>query len=608
MTFRQKIMAVVVMAGVCPVLLLGVLSYRSNRAQLRETIGRLQLQAAMELARACSDTVLQSLRSLQLSASYLPFEQLQGDDLGTVLAIPYRQNSEMNVIALVDSQANALAPPFYSRLGEGEREGIDEKGLEAFSKHAPARAALEAGTAVGVPYRSGATTRLAVGVRAQGNRVLLGELSLTEMRRRVTQFGAEGGLAFVVGPNGAVVAHSREARELSSQERVFAERSREAGSTVVDMLTAADGASYLAAAAPIPELGWSLVIGRSSADAFAAADQVRLYTIYWAVAGVLMAAGLGFILSRGVSRPVSALAEVARAVAEGHYDRTVDVSTDDELGRLAATFNHMSTEIRRRDEEISAFNKELQQRVEDKTRELKEALDQVERSRRLAAIGSFSAGFSHELNTPLTGVLGLASLLDTQLRGTPKAELSAMLLQESRRLARVVKEMQALVQEQQATTGVRFPLLRPVEAALDDLRRPAAARNIELVFERGDTATDIVGDPQKIQSLVENLVRNAITAMPNGGRVAISISPVGTEAARLVVSDNGRGIPRALQERIFDAFFTTKDEPTAIGLGLSVAHRIVEAHHGRISVSSEEGHGATFTVVLPLAPAQAHLY
>jgi signal transduction histidine kinase len=95
--------------------------------------------------------------------------------------------------------------------------------------------------------------------------------------------------------------------------------------------------------------------------------------------------------------------------------------------------------------------------------------------------------------------------------------------------------------------------------------------------------------------------------MPAGGALSVGLAAVEGDAVCLSVKDTGKGIPESLRERIFDPFFTTKDEPGRVGLGLSVAHRIIEAHHGRIRLESAEGQGTTVTVILPAAGGEAHL-
>jgi signal transduction histidine kinase len=105
---------------------------------------------------------------------------------------------------------------------------------------------------------------------------------------------------------------------------------------------------------------------------------------------------------------------------------------------------------------------------------------------------------------------------------------------------------------------------------------------------------------------VAHLVQNAIAAMPEGGELRIALTDVAGDALKLTVSDSGKGIPPEMRERIFDPFFSTKDK-AGVGLGLSISHSIVEAHHGKLLVDSAPGRGATFTVLLPAAAPAAHL-
>ena len=130
-------------------------------------------------------------------------------------------------------------------------------------------------------------------------------------------------------------------------------------------------------------------------------------------------------------------------------------------------------------------------------------------------------------------------------------------------------------------------------------------KGIELATEI--KSCDAQGDPAQMQEAIAHIVQNAISAMPEGGRLKVTLSDVNGDALKLSVTDTGRGIPKAMRDRIFDPFFTTKEGPGGVGLGLSISHSIVEAHHGKLLVDSAEGQGATFTIVLPAAAAAAHL-
>src|SRR5918912_3459332 len=228
------------------------------------------------------------------------------------------------------------------------------------------------------------------------------------------------GTAFLAAQNGAVLAG---ATALSDEEKQLIDGAVAGRAPIARLLRRSDGTDWLAAAAPVGTMGWAVAVAQPATEAFSGAIRVRDYTVFWAAVALLLTAILGALLARGLSAPVRELSQGVRALAEGRYDQTVAVESRDELGQLADGFNHMSREIRRRDDEIRAWNSELQQRVDHRTAELKLAQDQILRTRRLAAIGSLGAGIAHELNNPLTAVAGLISLARKQLGdSSPQSE------------------------------------------------------------------------------------------------------------------------------------------------------------------------------------------
>jgi signal transduction histidine kinase len=315
---------------------------------------------------------------------------------------------------------------------------------------------------------------------------------------------------------------------------------------------------------------------------------------------------LGLLVSRSLTVPIHQLKISARALQEGRYQEPVGNFGRDELGELAQAFGHMSREIRRRDEEIRAWNADLQRRVEEKSEELKAAQDQILRARRLAAMGSLGAGVAHEINNPLMAIAGFVALLERdgigkQLPTLKKAQ------EQVQRVARIVEGMLQFTTQERAVQGRKFALAAPVRSVLQKYAPQLDQTGIELSAELDAPVREAEGDPVQIEQVVEHLVRNAIQAMPRGGKLHVSVAAVGGDSLKLVVADTGRGIAPGVRDRIFDPFFSTKDGGKGAGLGLSISHSIVEAHHGRILVDSVEGRGATFTVVLPAAAAPAHL-
>ena len=326
------------------------------------------------------------------------------------------------------------------------------------------------------------------------------------------------------------------------------------------------------------------------------------------MAALVVALLIGAGLARTVTLPVARLSRGAAAIAEGRYDEiTAPPAGKDELADLGRAFGRMVGELKRRDDEIRGWNRELQSRVDERTTELKAAQDQILRTRRLAALGSLGAGLAHELNNPMTAITGYLAILRKQLPpGAPEAELIGRAQEQATRVARVVEDLRAFADQERTNQGQRFALLRPVQDALALYEDRFRASGIALRTRVDGPLPDAQGDPVQIQQVVAHLLENAMNAMPAGGALEVSLGTVDGEALRLRIADTGKGIPATIRERIFDPFFTTKEVPGRVGLGLSVSHSIVEAHHGKILVESEEGAGAAVTVLLPIATA-AHL-
>ena len=602
MSFRARLFAFLALTGVLPVALLGWLSFSIHRAEVERAVSRAQLVVATEAARNVERGVASGIDGLRLSVGALPLAQLSDAELASVLRIPYRQIASVGAVALLGKDGKLLARPVYER-DAGKPDAFSDSDLQQLLRHVPLDLAGEAGTALGLTYRgSTGTTRVPVALRLDGARFVAAELSLKEVASRLSQLS---GAAFLAGPGGAALAGTAEVAAEEAQLANAVVGSRAAAARV---LHRGDGSEWLAAAAPVGAMGWAVVVEQPASAAFSGALRVRQYTVFWVAVALVLTAVLGAVLARGLSQPVRELSEGVRALAEGRYDKTVPADSRDELGLLADGFNAMAREIQRRDEEIRAWNAELQQRVEHRTAELKVAQDQILRTRRLAAIGSLGAGIAHELNNPLTAVAGLISLARKQLgESSPQSETLKQALEQTRRVSKIVGDLRQFAEQERTHGGRRFPLSQPVQSALDLYADQLREKRIEVRQDLKDGVREAQGDPHQIQQVVAHLLQNAIAAMPEGGELRIGLSDVGGDALKLTVTDSGKGIAPEMRERIFDPFFTTKEGAAGVGLGLSISHSIVEAHHGKLLVDSAPGRGATFTILLPAAAPAAHL-
>jgi signal transduction histidine kinase len=249
-----------------------------------------------------------------------------------------------------------------------------------------------------------------------------------------------------------------------------------------------------------------------------------------------------------------------------------------------------------------SWNESLERRVDNKSRELREAQDLLLRSRALAAIGSLGAGVAHEINNPLTGVLGLAQLALTDL---PKDHpVHAMVKDIEEQALRIQGIVSNLLRFSQRQAGEGFRTLN-IATILDDAielcgTRNLANANIHIVKRVAGTSPPVRGNALQLQAAFIQLIQNAVAAMEGGGTLTLETTLPEAKLFRVCVSDTGRGIKPEHISRIFDPFFTTKAQRTDTGIGLSVVHKIIEDHSGTIRVESTVGVGTIFRITFPI--------
>jgi signal transduction histidine kinase len=614
MRFGAKIGLVLLAVGVLPVALLGLVSYTVSRDELQRTVGRMQQQAAEDLALFTERTVSSSLESLTLStAALLPLDDFARSELTHILRIPYTQLRFVSILALVNDRKVPIAGPVFERRPDFDpalagREPVGDADLDEFSRHIPAVPGSAGAIEMSEPYRSRAgPLRIAVAQRLGRDRSIVAEILLRDVETRIAELSTTTSVAWMVDGKGEILAHGGGTTVQTDEERYLSEIGFGKGIAWSRLVHRGDGTRWLAAFAPVRKWGWGVVVAQPMEVAFGAAERLRFYTAAWAGVGLVLAVALGTLLARRVTQPIQRLSRAAAAVAAGDYAAPVEAGGRDELAELGRAFGRMTSEIRRRDEEIRAWNEELRKRVDQRTAELKAAQDQILRTRRLAALGSLGAGLAHELNNPMTAITGYLAILRKHARPeSPQADMIVRAQEQAGRVARVVEDLRSFADQERAISGQRFSLGRAVASALSLYEDRLRAAGIALTQRIEERVPDAQGDPVQIQQVVAHLVENAINAMPSGGTLDVSLGTVDGDALRLRIADSGKGIPATIRERIFDPFFTTKEAQGQVGLGLSVSHSIVEAHHGRIVVESEEGMGAAITVLLPAA-VQAHL-
>jgi two-component system sensor histidine kinase HydH len=229
-------------------------------------------------------------------------------------------------------------------------------------------------------------------------------------------------------------------------------------------------------------------------------------------------------------------------------------------------------------------------------REVRRLQQEIKRKEKLAAIGSLAAGVAHEIRNPLSSIKGFATLF--RARFDPKSdehEAAEVMIHEVDRLNRVVTELIEYARPSHIAAR-KTDLGELVEHSLSLIRHDLDAARVEVVVDIPETIAEVFLDPDRMQQCLLNIYLNAVQAMPEGG--TLGIQGFRTEDGRtgLRVSDSGKGIPKEDLSKIFDPYYTTKNQGT--GLGLAMVLKIVEAHGGEIDVVSEEGQGTVFTMYI----------
>jgi PAS domain S-box-containing protein len=556
--------------------------------------------------------------------------------------------------------------------------------------------------------------------------------NFTALEQNVVRMAAEHDVVYavVLDADGKVAAHSRypdrvglllhgavHERAADTAEPLTQETVTNAGEAVYDF------------AAPVLVDGrkWGTVrLGLSKQRMEAELRRTRLELGALTLVTLLLGSVAAALVARRIARPVQQLAEGAAAISRGELNQRIEPSTGDEIGRLAAAFNHMAAQLlqqrtaleeahaglRRQFEELADLKSytdnilgslisgivtiDLDGRVVTlnptaelltgffrgeaagryctelfaHTPEISDLLTEtlasrapiasvpltlrrrngstlpiefstaplkggegkdlgvigvfrdvtlvrrlesdLRRSDRLAALGTLAAGLAHEIKNPLTSLLTFSRHLDRKF-GDPnfRERFGSVVPRELERINGIVERLLELARPSRMSfTLVRLPEL--IDRALELYVDQFDDRRVEVVREYARDVPPIQADKDALYRVFVNLVANALDAMPRGGRLTVRASWAGTgdpvppahwrptSRVKVEVEDTGVGIEPSENDRIFNPFYTTRDSGT--GLGLALAHKIVQDHGGVISFQSARGRGTTFTIVLSLVP------
>jgi len=389
-------------------------------------------------------------------------------------------------------------------------------------------------------------------------------------------------IAQLVDAGGTVVASTdseRQFRALPYWQPV----SRPEDSTV-RQAALGSGESIVATAALSPSFAspaWMISMDQDAAEA-----RTPIAALKWLLAGfgfvivVIAICSLLFIL-RSFTKPVESLTAAARQIAEGNLDVRFSLHRSDEIGELAKTLDDMKTKV-------------------------KSSYDMLLASEKMALMGQIVAGIAHELNNPLTIVLGNTQLLLMRPREEEDVKALKKVGESAERASKIIRNLLSFARHEspeRKPTDINAVITRTLELHGYELR----VRDISVELDLQRSIPSTMADASQLQQVFLNLIVNAEHAMidSNGkGRLYIRTRTEGS-AIRAEFSDDGPGISEDNMRRIFEPFFTTKAVGKGTGLGLSICQNIIQEHGGQIEVKSALGIGTTFVVHMPVQKQSA---
>jgi signal transduction histidine kinase len=303
----------------------------------------------------------------------------------------------------------------------------------------------------------------------------------------------------------------------------------------------------------------------------------RFFLLFGLMAiGIIVAAMLA--MNRLFLKPLTRIQKGAEVIGKGDFRQQIPVTSNDEIGDLAQTFNQMARQLKESFESIQKSQEKMIQ------------------AEKLSSIGQLSAGLAHELRNPLTSVkMILQAIQDGPTHPEMTRGDAGVILREVNKLDTILSQFLTFAKPPRLQ-------LRPlnlghvIEEVLSLMKTEFDRSGIQ-VFHEISGLPEIKGDCEKMRQVVINLLHNSIQAMPEGGKLKIGVQEIFEDDQRKVllrVEDSGIGIPEEYRIKVFDPFFTTKEGGT--GLGLSIVYSIITEHHGSIDLQSQVGEGTVFAI------------
>jgi len=566
---------ILAMAAILPLVAYGVVSLLSLQRGTRESIvagnQNVATRAAEEIRRyiATNAEILKSVAAHLKNTDLAPWQQ---DRVLKDHVIDFREFKE---ITLFGPSGEVAAT---SRIGQPR--------VEVLTKHAVAFDGIEM-SPIRIDRDGLPTALFSIPLTRlnKGDGWLVGEFSLEEMWKMVDRIRlGEHGYALVVAPDGTLLAHGdpdkkalvAQSRNMSGQHPLVpaaggaaanADRGESRWREYVDDM----GREQLAVATAVPPLEWTLIVEQPTDEAYGGAMALRRLLIVAASLALLVMIGAGLLFGRRFIDPIFRLQRATQAVAEGHLETRVTITSADEFGKLGDAFNSMA----------------------DRLIQLTES---IKRQERQAMFGRLAAGLFHDLNHPIQNIGNNARLLlRSDVDPEWRQDIHRIIEQNLAILKRFMDDIRNIAKPK-PIERFAVDVNGSVAEIVDSMRADGERAGVTVDGRYAPDRLCIQGDRFALDRVYRNLVTNAIQATEAGGRVLVTTERAGAHVL-ITVADTGAGIPPERLPAIFDDFVTTKRR--GLGLGLAISKQIVEQLDGTITVESQVGRGTSFTLRFP---------
>jgi len=609
MKLYQQLILFMLAATVLPLAVVGFLLLSRAEAELTYRIAGEHRTLAVATAESVASTLMKTVDAMAVAVESMPeWDGFNEEEARGALALIFRQSTAVSAVMRLDASGKPMGQAvFFSQEAEGH-PGFDEASLEDFSQSVPVQP-LKNGrkgqAALGrvYPHRLSGKAAVAVAIKLGADEnasFALAEIVFKDLEELLGRKAQEG-LARIdlVDGSGRILASSEPQRRLGTLEpAVLAQLAATASEKARSFQVGQPPLRVSAARVPL-KLDFDVVVSVEEAVALAPVSAMRRTVLVSIGAALAVLLTLGALFTRRITARLSQVSEAVEALGRGELDRRVQVDGFDEISALASTFNHMGAELEAARARLMRWNDDLRAKVDEAMAELKAAQVQLLEAQKLAAVGQLGAGVAHELNNPLAGILGYVQLMlmsrndsDEDMDTLRKIEMSA------KRCKEITQNLLRFSQQRARADLRAVDLNNVVREALNLTESQIKGEGISLQLELAPPVR-VKADPAQSIQVVLALMSNARTAMLKTGTKALTLRTGERDGKGfLEVEDTGKGILPEHRHRVFEPFFTTKDVWSNVGLGLSVAYRIVSEAGGTIEMRSEVGKGSCFTVWL----------